>query len=182
MNTHIRTHPHTITSCVSGFFGQCARSFGQLALSISLVLSNQHIPLSLVKLWETSLAVHTQGGVTLISCPLTLDYAHTAAVLFCSRITLKTPRTCFRRGSFCRLVQQLSQILPQTLSVCLCLLSATHPVWPCQSVPVVVFHTTTDFPLSGLTTPVPPSCPALQAPLGALETLSTEFCFQQQQQ
>lgn len=85
-------------ACISflhlrGAVGPWARSLGQLALSVSMVFSNQHIPLFLDRHRETILAAHTQGGVMLISCPLTSDYTHTHTQLlycfFCSMLTLK---------------------------------------------------------------------------------------------
>lgn len=68
-----------------------AFSLGQLALSVSMVFSNQRIPLSPDRHSETILAAHTQGGVMLISCPLTSDYTHThtVTVLFLFMLTLK---------------------------------------------------------------------------------------------
>lgn len=92
----VYTCTDTSASCTSGTFLELwAFSLGQLALSVSMVFSNQHIPLSLDRHSETILAAHTQGGVMLISCPLTSDYTHTQLLYcFCSCSHSKTPHSC----------------------------------------------------------------------------------------
>lgn len=76
------THIYICFLHLKGDLSQWSSSAVQLVLCVSLVFSNQHIPRSLDRHRETILAVHAQGGVTLISCPVTSDYTHTDS-LYC---------------------------------------------------------------------------------------------------
>lgn len=76
-----------------------------------MVFSNQHIPLSLDRHSETILAAHTQGGVMLISCPLTSDYTHTHSycTVFVHAHTQKHHILALNTYSFFSVLNQLSQ-------------------------------------------------------------------------
>lgn len=178
----IHTHRSVCFLHLRGVFGQWASSAGQLALSVSAAFSNQHIPNSLDRHWETILAAHAQGGVTFISCPLTSDYKHTESLYCLLMFTLKTPHSCSQNTQLflCFEAAVRVSLSTQGPSVFLCPLPATEPVRSCQSEPVMP-HTNTGSPLSVLMTfPQPsfhPSLPSLPAPLGLG---LTEPCLQQQ--
>lgn len=134
-------------------------------LSVSALLSNQHIPLSLDRHWETILAVHTQGGVTLISCPLTSDYTHTHS--YCTVLLLLALKTAHSCSLNIQLFLCFEAAVTATLSTQRP--SASHcplPAWSCQSEPVVMSRASTDSPLSVLMTSIPPFLPPSLAPLG----------------
>lgn len=159
MYTHIYTHKYIHFLHLRGIFGQWASSPGQLALSVSMVLSNQHIPLSLDRHRQTILAARTQGGVTLISCPLTSDYTRThshCTVLL--MLTLKTPHSCTQNIQLFLCFEAAVTVTLSTQSP-RCLSARCQPQSQCgRASPRLLLcpHTNTDSPLSVLMT-LPPS-------------------------